>query len=104
MSDIVVLGWREWVALPVLGIARLRAKVDTGARSSALHVDAHWRLVERGAPWVGFRLHLDRHAPDVIEAFAPASDERDVVDPGGHRSRRVFLRTPLALAGQERDI
>lgn len=104
MSDIVVLGWREWVALPALGIVRLRAKVDTGARSSALHVDAHWRLVERGAPWVGFRLHLGRHAPEPIEAFAPVSDERDVVDSGGHRSRRVFLRTPLALAGQEREI
>ena len=104
MAARVVLGWREWLALPALGIVAIRAKVDTGARSSALHVDAHWRLVVRGAPWVGFRLHLDRHAPDVIEAFAPVSDERDVVDSGGHRSRRVFLRTSLALAGQERDI
>ena len=104
MSDIVVLGWREWVALPEFGIGRLRAKVDTGARSSALHVDAHWRLVERGTPWVGFRLHVGRRQPQAIEAFAPVHDERDVVDSGGHRSRRIFLRTTLALAGQVRTI
>jgi len=104
MSDIVVLGWREWVALPDLGIARLRAKVDTGARSSALHVDAHWRVVERGAPWVGFRLHLGRRVKQVVEAFAPVHDEREVVDSGGHRSRRVFLRTTLSLAGHTRVI
>ena len=104
MSDVVVLGWREWVALPGLGIARLRAKVDTGARSSALHVDAHWRLVERGAPWVGFRLHLGRREPRVVEAFAPVHDERDVVDSGGHRSRRIFLRTTLQLGMHVRAI
>lgn len=104
MSDLIVLGWRERVALPELGIARLRAKVDTGARSSALHVDAHWRLMERGEPWVGFRLHLGRRDPHTIEAFARVHDERDVVDSGGHRSRRVFLRTTLQLGGHVRAI
>ena len=104
MSDVVVLGWREWVALPDLGIGRLRAKVDTGARSSALHVDAHWRLVERGAPWVGFRLHLGRREPRTIEAFAPVHDERDVVDSGGHRSQRIFLHTTLQLGAHAREI
>lgn len=104
MSDVVVLGWREWIALPDLGIARLRAKVDTGARTSALHVDAHWRLVEGGAPWIGFRLHVGRRHPRAIEACAPLHDEREVVDSGGHRSRRLFLRTTLELAGSTRAI
>ncbi|MGN6514165.1 MAG: ATP-dependent zinc protease family protein [Lysobacteraceae bacterium] len=104
MSDVVVLGWREWVALPDLGIARLRAKVDTGARSSSLHVDAHWRFVEGGAPWIGFRLHVGRRRPQPVEACAPLHDEREVVDSGGHRSRRLFLRTTLRLAGQARLI
>ncbi|HSR65073.1 MAG TPA: RimK/LysX family protein [Xanthomonadaceae bacterium] len=104
MSDVVVLGWREWVALPELGIGRLRAKVDTGARSSALHVDAHWRFVEGGAPWVGFRLHVGRRFPRPIEACAPLHDEREVVDSGGHRCRRPFLRTTLSLAGHARAI
>lgn len=100
----VELGWREWVALPSLGIARLRAKVDTGARSSALHVDAQWRLSEGGAPWVGFRITLARAGHEVVEARAPILDERDVVDSGGRRTRRVFLATRLRLAGVERDI
>ena len=101
MTDVVVLGWREWVALPELGVRRLRAKVDTGARSSALHVDAQWRFVERGAPWVGFRVS-DGHAS--VRARAPVHDEREVMDSGGHRSRRVFLRTRLWLAGASREI
>lgn len=101
MSDVVVLGWREWVALPDLRVRRLRAKVDTGARSSALHVDAQWRLTEAGAPWVGFRVSDGR---EHVEAAAPVHDEREVVDSGGHRSRRVFLRTRLWLAGAAREI
>ena len=100
----IQLGWREWVALPTLGVSRLRAKIDTGARTSALHVDAQWRFDEGGAQWVGFRLTLGRTTTHVIEAHAPIFDEREVVDSGGHRNRRVFLRTRLALAGQDREI
>src|SRR5687767_12773529 len=82
----VVIGWRERVALPELGIASLRAKIDTGARSSSLHVDAQWRFVEAGAPWVGFRLRPRRRQGRMHEAAAPIHDERDVVDSGGHRT------------------
>lgn len=103
----VVLGWREWVDLPGLGVRAIRAKVDSGARSSALHVDAQWRFVERGAPWVGFRLTpggAHGGAVMAVDCAAPLVDERDVTDSGGHRTRRAFVRTPLRLAGIERDI
>ena len=100
----IVLGWREWLSLPDLGIARLRAKVDTGARSSALHVDAQWRFDRDGASWVGFRLTPGRSSAGVVEAVAPVLDEREVTDSGGHRRRRVFIRTRLRLAGAEREI
>ncbi|WP_417474694.1 ATP-dependent zinc protease [Luteimonas mephitis] len=100
----VELGWREWVGLPALGIARLRAKVDTGARTSALHVDAQWRFSEAGAPWVGFRITPMRGSHAAVEARAPILDEREVADSGGRRTRRVFLATRLWLAGMERDI
>ncbi|MFC3550903.1 ATP-dependent zinc protease [Lysobacter cavernae] len=104
MAGRIVLGWREWVALPGLGIGAVRAKIDSGARSSALHVDAHWRFSEGGAPWVGFRLSPDLVGGEVIESVAPIHDERNVTDSGGRRTRRVFLRTPLCLAGIEREI
>ncbi|MDQ3617139.1 MAG: RimK/LysX family protein [Pseudomonadota bacterium] len=99
----IVLGWREWVTLPALGIDAIRAKIDSGARTSALHVDAQWRFTEGGAPWIGFRL-TPGDASAAIEATAPISDEREVTDSGGNTTRRIFLRTSLRLAGIEREI
>ena len=104
MATRIVLGWREWVGLPALGLQGVRAKIDSGARTSALHVEEQWRFVERGAPWVGFRLASRGVVGLATEAAAPVSDERIVTDSGGHRTRRVFFRTVLALAGTEREI
>ena len=100
----IELGWREWVALPELGIARLRAKIDTGARSSALHVDRQWRFHDAGAPWVGFQLTTGRAGRNQIDASAPIFDERTVTDSGGHRRVRVFIQTLLQVAGEQRRI
>ncbi|TWI09150.1 ATP-dependent zinc protease family protein [Aerolutibacter ruishenii] len=104
METTVVLGWREWVALPGLGIEAVRAKVDSGARTSALHVDAQWRFHEQGAPWVGFRVTPGTRCQAAVEAAAPIRDERVVTDSGGHRTLRTFLRTTLVLGGVEREI
>ena len=99
----IAVGWREWVALPELGLPKLRAKVDTGARSSSLHVERQWRFVDGGAPWVGFALVPRLHAGEV-EAAAAIVDERVVTDSGGHLALRVFVRTKLRLAGIQREI
>ena len=100
----IELGWREWAVLPDLGLPRMRAKIDTGARTSALHVDAWWRFAEGGAPWVGFRVRCGRRRERTVEATAPLVDEREVVDSGGHRAPRPFLHTTLWLAGQARPV
>jgi hypothetical protein len=100
----IVLGWREWAGLPGLGLPAVRCKIDSGARSSALHVDSCWRFHQGGEPWVAFRLSNDGHGEALLEAMAPIFDERDVIDSGGHRTRRIFLRTTLRLAGIERQI
>lgn len=96
-------GWREWVALPMLRLPRVRAKLDTGARSSALHVERQWRFTEAGAPWVGFVVRPSARA-GLIEANAAIVDERVVTDSGGHRTLRAFVHTRLRLAGVEHEI
>ena len=96
-------GWREWVELPMLKLPRIRAKLDTGARSSALHVERQWRFNEAGAPWIGFVVRPSMRGA-MVEATAAIADERIVTDSGGHRTMRVFVRTRLKLAGVEHDI
>ncbi|MGL6289546.1 MAG: ATP-dependent zinc protease family protein [Silanimonas sp.] len=101
-TALVVLGWREWLALPDLGIRALRAKVDTGARSSALHVDALETEFRGGVEWVRFHPGSDGVFDSTIDshwAEAPVLDRRFVTDSGGHRTERIFIRTTLNLAG-----
>ncbi len=103
MSGEVTVGWRETVALPELGIERIRAKIDTGARSSSLHVDRQWRLEREGEAWVGFEIR-PRPGAEVVTVEARLIDERDVTDSGGRSVRRPFIRARMHLAGIEREI
>jgi hypothetical protein len=98
-----VLGWREWLALPDLGILAIRAKVDTGARTSALHVDALDTERRDGVEWVRFRLGQDCIATREW-AEAPVLDRRMVTDSGGHRTERIFVHALLRLGGQSHRI
>lgn len=95
-SEITTLGWREWLGLPELGIARIKAKVDTGARSSALHAFA----IERWADQVRFGIRPVRSASTEIWCQADLWDEREVSDSGGHRELRPFICTPVTLGGR----
>lgn len=92
------IGWREWVALPDFGIDRVKVKVDTGARSSALHAfDQRRRLVD-GATWIRFRVHpRQRSAETGILVEAPLVGERWVKSSTGHRSLRPVVRTRITL-------
>lgn len=96
-----VLGWREWVALPQLGLSHLKCKVDTGARSSALHAFAVEEFFKEDRRWVKFGLHPLQHN-DVKEIWceAPVTDIRRVTDSGGHTTERYFITTPMVLGGQ----
>lgn len=97
MSALLV-GWREWVALPRLGIPAVKAKVDTGARTSALHAEELVHYRHRGAPWVRFLVHPLQGRHDVrVPCAAPVVDERVVTDSGGHRERRPILATELVI-------
>lgn len=96
----LVIGWCEWLALPDLHIGRIRAKIDTGARSSSLHVDALETFIADGRQWVRFVIATDANGDPPAEVEAPVHDRRPVTDSGGHVSERIFLLTRIALAGQ----
>jgi len=99
-----VIGWREWVSLPDLGLRRIKAKIDTGARSSALHAINLETFRKQGADWVRFEVHPLQHGGPTIRAEAPVVDMRWVRNPGGRREHRPVIRTSLVLLGQEWDI
>ena len=100
MADLITLGWRERLALPQLGIDVLKVKLDTGARSSSLHVDTLEEFHRGDALWLRFSLHVDRRQQREVCCEAPALDRRVVTDTGGRRTERWFIRTELSLAGQ----
>jgi hypothetical protein len=93
-----MLGWREWVALPELKLAEIKAKIDTGARSSALHAFAIEPYRKGGQRWVMFAIHpLQTRCDMSVECHAQVKDRRLVTDSGGHRQRRYVIETQLVL-------
>lgn len=110
MSDLAlrrhlqVVGWREWVQLPDLGIEFLKAKVDTGAKTSALH--SFDVALERhgGAREVYFCVHpFQRRTDVVVECHAPLVEQREVRDSGGHTEARYVIQTTIVMGKHRID-
>lgn len=105
-SELLTLGWREWVALPDLGLTAIKAKIDTGARTSALHA---FDIVEQtdadGSLLVSFKTQpVQRNEALVIECRAPVVGKRQVTDSGGHTAERYVVLTTLTIGGAARRI
>lgn len=97
-TELLTLGWREWVSLPQLGLNRLKAKVDTGARTSSLHAFELRDFVDAGVHRVEFKMHPNQHDTDtVVVCVADIVDERLVRDSGGHQEKRWIIESPLTI-------
>lgn len=95
------LGWREWVCLPELGIQTIKAKVDTGARTSALHAFSLSPFKDEGKDKVRFDIHPIQHNTDIVmTCTAEIVDRRWISDSGGHREERYIICTPINIGNE----
>lgn len=105
MKTPLVMGWREWIEVPDLGIRRVKAKVDTGARSSSLHAESIELFQLRGEIGVRFIvLPLQRSRLQPVACQAPLYDERYVKSSNGSRELRPVIRTAVSWGGQSWEV
>ncbi|MFP4208397.1 MAG: ATP-dependent zinc protease [Wenzhouxiangella sp.] len=94
----MIIGACEWVALPELGIDRLRARVDTGAKSCALHASHIEPFEHNGVDWVRFRVHLGHPQPRADrDCQALLQAVRRVRPTSGEFESRYTIRTPIVI-------
>ena len=104
-NQAITLGWREWLALPGLQIPAIKAKIDTGARTSALHAFFVEPFEKDNVPMVRFGVHpLQKRADLEIICETPIKDYRPVSDSGGHREMRYVIETEFVLGALTRRI
>lgn len=96
-----MIGWREWAAFPDLGVERINAKIDTGAKSSAIHAFRVSVSESADGPWVEFALHPRRRRkkPEIF-CRAPLIDTRLIKSSNGQTEERFVINTPLRMGDQ----
>lgn len=93
-----IIGWREWIELPQLGITAVKAKIDTGATTSSLHAIHIERFRRDGKDFARFQVHpLQKNSKVTIQAEAPLVEYRSVRSSSGHQSSRPVILTQIAL-------
>lgn len=100
-SSARIIGWRENIALPQLNIFQIKAKIDTGARSSALHAFNIRQLQRDGKAIVRFQVHpLQRDSQTTITAEAQLLEYRKIRNSGGIAQLRPVIKTQVELGEQ----
>ena len=99
-SELPLIGWREWVGLPDLGIKTIKVKVDTGARSSSLHAFKLQEFERDGVKWVRFHVHpVQRNSDESVELEAMVLEFRSVRSSSGKAEIRPVIVTNIELFG-----
>jgi hypothetical protein len=97
-ADLFVVGWREWIALPQFGIDRLKAKIDTGARTSSLHATNLHSFRRDGQPWARFEVQPNQSkASEFVLCEAPVTDHREIKYATGRVELRVVVQVVIGL-------
>ncbi|WP_404342606.1 ATP-dependent zinc protease [Pseudoalteromonas mariniglutinosa] len=100
-TEKVHVGWREWLSLPDLDIAQIKAKVDTGARTSCIHALDIEEYTEQGETWVKFYTHPVQENEDVrVECHAKVKKRKFVTSSSGQKELRYFIETTLGAGGK----
>ena len=93
-----IIGWREWVGLPGLNVSRVKAKIDTGARSSSIHAFDVETYIDNEIERVRFSIHPVQNRDDIfVNADVPILERRHVRSSNGEVSERIVIRTPLEI-------
>ncbi|MFW6174368.1 MAG: ATP-dependent zinc protease [Chloroflexota bacterium] len=96
-----MVGWREWISLPDLGITRIKAKMDTGASSSAIHAMEVETFERDGVRMARFQVHpLQRNSSVTVDCEAEVIGERIVRSSSGHAVRRIVVRARARIGGR----
>ncbi|MFC3193907.1 ATP-dependent zinc protease [Marinicella sediminis] len=99
------VGWKEYAVLPELGVDRIHVKIDTGAKTSAIHSSKHKVFSRDGQQWVRFVLAPYQDDDDTtIECECPVKDQRTVTSSNGHKSERIVIETQMIMGHIERKI
>ena len=101
VTEKVVVGWREWVSLPQAGVDWVKAKIDTGARSSSIHAFDVETSERDGQEWVRFCIHpWQKSEEDRAELTLPVLDRREVRSSNGQVEQRYAVAMDVTLAGR----
>lgn len=101
-QQLAELGWREYIDIPELGVTGIKAKVDTGARTSCIHAFSVTTFEKDQNTWVRFGIHPNQDDTETeIWCEAPVSDQRQVTDSGGHKEMRYVINATLKVGEHE---
>ncbi len=101
----IIVGGEEWCSFPQINIPGIKARVDSGAKTSALHAVNIIAFKKNGEPWVSFDVHpLQNNGKTTIHCEAPIIDKRRVKSSSGTSELRYVIRTVLSIADTTWDI